>query len=49
MSNPIPVSDDPLKPSNFLRAIIERFRPSTPVLSQAEIHPRVRIRSLASV
>ncbi|WPB85195.1 flagellar biosynthesis protein FlhA [Sediminicoccus rosea] len=32
-----------------LRAIIERFRPSTPVLSQAEIHPRVRIRSLASV
>jgi flagellar biosynthesis protein FlhA len=32
-----------------LRAIVERFRPSTPVLSQAEIHPRVRIRSLASI
>jgi len=32
-----------------LRSIVERFRPSTPVLSQAEIHPRVRIRSLASI
>jgi flagellar biosynthesis protein FlhA len=32
-----------------IRAILERFRPSTAVLSQAEIHPRVRIRSLGSI
>lgn len=32
-----------------LRAIVERFRPSTPVMSQNEIHPRARIRTLASV
>ena len=32
-----------------LRAIVERFRPATPVLSQNEIHPRARIRTLASV
>lgn len=32
-----------------LRAIVERFRPSTSVLSQSEIHPRARIRTLGSV
>ncbi|MBS7810586.1 flagellar biosynthesis protein FlhA [Roseococcus pinisoli] len=32
-----------------LRAIVERFRPSTVVLSQSEIHWRARIRTLASV
>ncbi|MDB5413146.1 MAG: flagellar biosynthesis protein FlhA [Rubritepida sp.] len=32
-----------------LRAIVDRFRPSTSVLSQSEIHPRIRIRSLGSV
>lgn len=32
-----------------LRAIVERFRPATPVMSQNEIHPRARIRTLASV
>ncbi|TCZ57983.1 flagellar biosynthesis protein FlhA [Roseicella aquatilis] len=32
-----------------LRAVVERFRPTTPVLSQAEIHARARIRSLGSV
>ncbi|MFT8242858.1 flagellar biosynthesis protein FlhA [Roseomonas sp. BN140053] len=29
-----------------VRAIVERFRPSTCVLAQAEIHPRVRIRTV---
>ena len=28
-----------------VRAIVERFRPTTAVLAQAEIHPRARIRS----
>jgi flagellar biosynthesis protein FlhA len=32
-----------------VRAIIERIRPSTTVLSQTEIHPRARIRTLGSV
>jgi flagellar biosynthesis protein FlhA len=37
----------PLRP--HLRAIVERFRPATAVLAQAEIHPRVRIRTLGSI
>jgi len=33
----------------FVRQIIERFRRETPVLSQAEIHPRARLKTVASV
>ena len=32
-----------------VRAIVERIRPETPVLAQAEIHPRVRIRTVGSI
>ena len=32
-----------------VRAIVERFRPSTTVLSQSEIHPRARIRTVGAV
>jgi flagellar biosynthesis protein FlhA len=32
-----------------VRAIVERFRPATPVLSQTEIHPRARIRTVGVV
>ncbi|PZW43023.1 flagellar biosynthesis protein FlhA [Humitalea rosea] len=32
-----------------VRAIIERFRPSTAVLAQTEIHPRARIRTIGTV
>jgi flagellar biosynthesis protein FlhA len=32
-----------------VRAIVERIRPSTTVLAQAELHPRIRVRALASV
>ncbi|MCK8783039.1 flagellar biosynthesis protein FlhA [Roseomonas sp. NAR14] len=32
-----------------VRAIVERFRPATAVLSQAEIHPRARIRTVGSI
>ena len=32
-----------------VRAIVERLRPSTPVLAQAEIHPRARIRTVATI
>ncbi|HEY8382412.1 MAG TPA: flagellar biosynthesis protein FlhA [Microvirga sp.] len=33
----------------FVRSIIERFRRETPVFSQGEIHPRVRLRTVGSV
>ncbi len=33
----------------FVRSIIERVRPATVVLSQNEIHPRVRLRSLGTI
>jgi flagellar biosynthesis protein FlhA len=33
----------------FVRQIIERFRRETPVLSQSEIHPRVRLKTVGSV
>jgi flagellar biosynthesis protein FlhA len=33
----------------FVRSIVERFRRETPVLSQAEIHPRVRLKTVASL
>jgi flagellar biosynthesis protein FlhA len=33
----------------FVRSIIERFRRETPVMSQAEIHPRARLRTVGSV
>ncbi|PZU95472.1 MAG: flagellar biosynthesis protein FlhA [Chelatococcus sp.] len=33
----------------FARQIIERFRRETPVLSQAEIHPRVRLKTVGTV
>ena len=33
----------------YVRSIIERFRPSTPVLSQNEVHPKARIRTLGQI
>ncbi|MBT0670526.1 flagellar biosynthesis protein FlhA [Novosphingobium profundi] len=33
----------------FVRSIIERVRPATVVLSQNEIHPRVRLRTLGTI
>jgi flagellar biosynthesis protein FlhA len=32
-----------------VRAVVDRVRPSTPVLAQAEIHPRARIRTVGSI
>src|SRR5690606_13726566 len=32
-----------------VRAIIERFRPQTVVMSQNEVHPRVRLKTVGSV
>ncbi|HEX2138484.1 MAG TPA: flagellar biosynthesis protein FlhA [Woeseiaceae bacterium] len=33
----------------FVRDIVERFRAQTPVLSQAEIHPRVRLKTMGAI
>jgi flagellar biosynthesis protein FlhA len=34
---------------NHVRAIVERIRPATQVLAQAEIHPRARIRTVGTI
>jgi flagellar biosynthesis protein FlhA len=44
---PCLLTSPPLRP--FVRSIIERVRPATVVLSQNEIHPRARLRSLGTV
>ncbi|MGZ5998920.1 MAG: flagellar biosynthesis protein FlhA [Rhizomicrobium sp.] len=33
----------------FVRSIVERFRAQTPVISQAEIHPRARLKTVGSI
>ena len=33
----------------FVRSVVDRFRSQTPVLSQAEIHPRARLRTIAAI
>jgi flagellar biosynthesis protein FlhA len=33
----------------YVRSIVERFRPTTVVLSQNEVHPKARIRTLGQV
>ncbi len=44
---PVLVCSGPIRP--HLRAIVERFRPSTAVLAHTEIHPRARIRTVGTV
>jgi flagellar biosynthesis protein FlhA len=44
---PVLVTSASIRP--FVRGIVERFRAQTPVLSQAEIHPRVRLKTVGSV
>jgi len=33
----------------YVRSIVERFRPATPVMSQNEIHPKAKIRTLGQI
>lgn len=44
---PVLVTSTAARP--YVRSIIERFRRETPVLGQAEIHARVRLRTVASI
>jgi flagellar biosynthesis protein FlhA len=34
---------------SFVRGIVERFRAQTSVLAQSEIHPRTRLKTIASI
>ena len=44
---PVLVTSAAVRP--FVRGIVERFRAQTVVLSQAEIHPRARLKTVASI
>src|SRR5690606_29400995 len=44
---PILLTSPPIRP--YVRSIVERFRPNTVVMSQNEIHPRARIRTVAQI
>ncbi|MGJ8529134.1 flagellar biosynthesis protein FlhA [Maritalea sp.] len=44
---PVMITSPPIRP--HVRAIIERFRPQTVVMSQNEIHPRARLKTIGSI
>jgi len=44
---PVLVTSGIIRP--FVRGIVERFRAQTPVLSQSEIHPRARLKTVGSI
>ncbi len=45
--SPVLVTSASIRP--FVRSLVERFRQQTTVLSQAEIHPRARLKTVGSV
>ncbi len=45
--NPVLVTSPGIRP--FVRSIVERFRSQTVVLSQSEIHPRARLKTVGSI
>ncbi len=44
---PVLVTSPAIRP--FVRGIVERFRSQTSVLSQSEIHPRIRLKTVGSI
>ena len=44
---PVLVTSSGIRP--FVRGIVERFRAQTPVLSQGEVHPRARLKTVGSI
>ncbi|KKB75987.1 flagellar biosynthesis protein FlhA [Devosia soli] len=44
---PVMITSPSIRP--HVRAIIERFRPQTVVMSQNEVHPRVRLKTVGSI
>ncbi len=45
--NPVLLTSPAIRP--YVRSIIERFRPATVVMSQNEIHPKAKLKTLAQV
>ena len=45
--NPVLLTSPGIRP--YVRSIIERFRPSTVVMSQNEIHPKAKLKTLAQI
>ena len=44
---PVLLTSPTIRP--FVRSLIERFRPSTAVMSQAEVHAKVRLKAMGTV
>jgi flagellar biosynthesis protein FlhA len=44
---PVLVTSASIRP--FVRGVVKRFRSQTPVMSQGEIHPRVRLKTVGSI
>jgi flagellar biosynthesis protein FlhA len=44
---PVLVTSSAIRP--FVRGIVERFRSQTPVMSQAEVHPRARLKTVGTI
>ena len=44
---PVLLTSPAIRP--YVRSVIERFRPQTVVLSQNEIHPKARIKTLGQI
>ena len=44
---PVLVTSANIRP--YVRGIVERFRAQTPVLSQSEVHPRARLKTVSSI
>ena len=45
--NPVLLTSPSIRP--YVRSIIERFRPSSAVMSQNEIHPKAKIKTLGQI
>jgi flagellar biosynthesis protein FlhA len=45
--SPVLVTSASIRP--FVRSLVERFRAQTTVLSQSEIHPRARLKTVGSI
>ena len=44
---PVLLTSPSIRP--YVRSIVERFRPSTPVMSQNEVHPRAKIKTVSQI
>ena len=45
--NPVIITSPSIRP--YVRSVVERFRPQTVIMSQNEIHPKIRIRTLGQI